>query len=365
MDMQTTDKKKALVAMSGGVDSSVTAKLLIGQGYDCTGINMRLFSDPRAEACGKSCCSMKDAQDAARVADALGMPFYIEYCTEEFRRFVMDKFVRAYLHGITPNPCIDCNRFLKFDLLLDKALSHGCDYIATGHYARILYDGESGRFTLHKALDPARDQSYVLYMLTQQQLGHILFPLGEMYKRDVRKLAEEDGFSNADKPDSQDICFVPDGHYSDFITSYTGKRLLPGDFVDEEGHVLGRHKGLARYTIGQRRGLGIASERPWYVKAFDMEKNEVILAREEALFHKTLTACEFQWLSIAKPSSSVRCLAKIRYRHTEQEAEVFVTGKDEVKVVFDEPQRAITRGQAVVLYDGTMVLGGGTITGCE
>ena len=271
----------------------------------------------------------------------------------------MDRFAEAYEQGRTPNPCIDCNRYLKFRRLYDRAALMGCDAIATGHYARI--ERENGRYLLKKAVDLSKDQSYVLYMLTQEQLAHTQFPLGTLHKAEARALAERQGFFNARKPDSQDICFVPDGDYAAFIRRHTGKEDVPGDFVDEAGRGLGRHRGITHYTIGQRKGLGVSSNEPLYVKAIDPEKNQVILSGNDALFSRKLTAGAFNWIAWDVPPRQFRCSAKARYRHPEQPCQVTLREDGTAEVLFDQPQRAITPGQAVVLYDGDTVLGGGTI----
>ena len=255
--------KKAIIAMSGGVDSSVAAYLMVQQGYDCAGATLKLYDNPQCSYPGhRACCTPSDTEDARSVAARLGMLYYVFPMQEKFHQSVIDKFADTYLHGGTPNPCIDCNRFLKFSALLDKARELGCEYIASGHYARREQDPKTGRFLLRKGLDPTKDQSYVLYAMTQDQLAHTLFPLGTYTKKEIREIAQEQGFINADKPDSQDICFVPDGDYATFIEQYTGEASEPGDFVDKEGKVLGRHKGQIHYTIGQRRGLGIAARNP-------------------------------------------------------------------------------------------------------
>ena len=352
--------KKALIAMSGGVDSSVAAYLMQQQGWDCAGATMTLY---RNEDIGlsrsRTCCSLDDVEDARSVAYKLKMPYYVFNFSDEFRCQVMDRFTDAYEQGRTPNPCIDCNRYLKFRRLYDRAALMGCDAIATGHYARI--EQENGRYLLKKALDTSKDQSYVLYMLTQDQLAHTCFPLGTLRKTEARKIADSQGFFNARKPDSQDICFVPDGDYAAFIRRHTGKEDIPGDFVDETGRVLGRHKGITHYTVGQRKGLGVPSNQPLYVKAIDPVRNRVVLSGNDALFSRQLTAGDFNWIAWDEPPRQFRCSAKARYRHPEQPCGVSVREDGTVEVTFDQSQRAITPGQAVVLYDGDTVLGGGTI----
>ena len=352
--------KRAIIAMSGGVDSSVAAALMKEQGYDCIGATMKLFQNEDVGVSREhSCCSLDDVADARSVAYALDMPYYVFNFADRFREDVIDRFVQAYETGCTPNPCIDCNRYLKFRHLYDRAALLGCDTIATGHYARI--ERENGRYLLKKALDASKDQSYVLYMLTQEQLAHTQFPLGSLHKAETRQLADSLGFFNARKPDSQDICFVPDGDYAAFIRRHSGKADTPGDFVDESGRILGRHKGIAHYTIGQRKGLGIPFNQPLYVKAIDLKSNQVILSGNDALFSQQLTGENFNWIAWEAPPRQFRCSAKIRYRQTEQPCEVTVEEDGSVQVLFDRPQRAITPGQAVVLYDGDTVLGGGTI----
>ena len=352
--------EKVLIAMSGGVDSSVAAYLMKQRGCDCVGVTMRLFSnDDIGLSREKSCCSLDDVQDARSVAAKLAIPYYVFNFTGDFKSQVIDRFTSAYACGQTPNPCIDCNRYLKFERLYERAQLMGCDAVVTGHYARI--GQENGRFVLKKALDASKDQSYVLYSLTQEQLAHTRLPLGEFEKTDTRCIAEELGFFNARKPDSQDICFVPDGDYAAFIERTTGKTYPEGNFVDEQGNVLGRHRGIIHYTVGQRRGLGIAAETPLYVKRIDPERNEVVLCRDEALYSRALTAKELNWMAFDTPPQTFRASAKIRYRHTEQPCTVTALPGGRVAVEFDEPQRAATPGQAVVFYDGDTVLGGGVI----
>ena len=351
---------KVLIAMSGGVDSSVAAFLMKDAGCQCIGATMKLFHN---EDIGvkrtKTCCSLEDVEDARSVAFRLGIPYYVFNFSDDFKGQVIDRFISSYEHGATPNPCIDCNRYLKFERLYERARILGCDAIVTGHYARI--ERENGRWLLKKALDESKDQSYVLYSLTQEQLAHTRFPLGALHKSETRRIAEEQGFYNANKPDSQDICFVPDGDYAAFIARYTGHSCPAGDFVDESGHVLGRHKGIVHYTVGQRKGLGIAADAPLYVKRIDAKENRVVLGGNESLFSRDLTARDFNWIAYDTPPRELRVTARVRYHQREQAASVTVLEDGRVQLLFDEPQRAITPGQAVVLYDGDTVLGGGTI----
>ena len=352
---------KTLIAMSGGVDSSVAAYLIKSQGYDCIGCTMKLYdNEDIGISHNRTCCSLDDVEDARSVAYKIGMPYYVFNFKDGFREKVIEKFVRCYESGDTPNPCIDCNRYMKFDKLYERARLLGCEYIATGHYARI--EEYNGQYVLRKAIDETKDQSYVLYSLTQEQLAHTLFPLGSMRKPEVREIAEKNGFINADKPDSQDICFVPNGKYAEFLEHFTGKNYPAGYFVSEDGTVLGEHQGIIRYTVGQHKGLGISSEEPLYVKEINTKENTVTLCKEQELYSKEVIVRDINWIAGEAPKGEIRCKAKVRYRQKEQWATVMLIGETTVKIVFDEPQRAITPGQAAVLYNGDIVLGGGTIS---
>lgn len=350
--------KKAIIAMSGGVDSSVAAFLMKSQNYQCIGATMKLYDNEDIGLSGeRTCCSVDDIDDARAVANKLGIPYYVMNFKEEFDKKVIDKFVSTYEAGGTPNPCIDCNRYLKFEKLMQRMQELDFDYVVTGHYADIV--NENGRYLLKKGKDLSKDQSYVLYSLTQYQLAHTLFPLGKYSKDEIRAIAEKNGFVNAKKKDSQDICFVPDGDYASFIERYTGQIYPEGDFVDKMGNIIGRHNGMIRYTIGQRKGLGLSIGHPVYVCAKNIEKNQVVVGNNDDLFSNHLTAENFNWI-IEKPKESITCMAKTRYNMKEVPCTAYVNG-DSVEVEFVNPVRAVTTGQAVVLYDGDYVLGGGTI----
>ncbi len=348
---------RALIAMSGGVDSSVAAMLM--DGWDRIGCTMRLFDADLSESEHHStCCSLEDVEDARAVCRRLGIPYYVFNFKDDFRTKIIDKFVDSYRCGITPNPCIDCNRYMKFDKLYDRARALSCDAVVTGHYARI--EQLDGRYVLKKALDPMKDQSYVLYTLTREQLSRTRFPLGVLTKDEVRACAAEHGFVNAKKPDSQDICFVPDGDYAAFIERYIGPQP-PGDFVTPDGAVVGRHRGITHYTLGQRKHLGLSLGKPVFVTDIDPIENTVTVGDERYLFDDTAVITDVNWVSIDPPDRPFRCRAKTRYRQTEQPCLVTPNPDGTVTLLFDAPVRAITPGQAAVLYDGELVLGGGVI----
>ena len=351
-----------MIAMSGGVDSSAAALLMLEAGYECIGVTMQLFHNedagiPRE----KSCCSLSDVMDAKLVSSKLGMLHYVFNFSDKFRETVMTRFSQSYEKGATPNPCIDCNRFLKFDAMVQRMHEMNFDYVVTGHYARTEFDETSGRYLLKKGIDETKDQSYVLYSLTQEQLKHIRFPLGTYHKTEIRAIAEKAGFVNAHKKDSQDICFVPDGDYAGFLERFTGKTYPAGDFVDTSGIVLGQHRGIIHYTVGQRKGLGISAKYPLYVQEIRTDTNQVVLGKNEELFSDSLTADDVNLISVDNLTEPLKCSAKIRYRHPEQPCTAWQTDDGILHVRFDAPQRAITRGQAVVLYQGETVVGGGTI----
>lgn len=350
---------KALIAMSGGVDSSVAAYLMKERGFSCTGVTMRLLG-----CLGEALSSAKSdtsVDDACAVAKRLAIPFETVNFSADFRQTVIEAFINAYAAGRTPNPCVVCNRLIKFGKLLSHAAEIGCDFVATGHYARIARDERTGRFILKKAVDLTKDQSYFLYSLTQKQLAHILFPLGELDKTTVRAVAAENGFSNAHKHDSQDICFI-DGSYTDFIESIAQKPFPRGSFIDKDNNILGTHGGIIRYTIGQRKGLGVSFGEPMYVTSINAQNNTVTLGKHEELFSKRLIAENLNLVSVSEISSPQKLKARVRYRHTEQCATVTQLSESKALVEFDEPQRAVTPGQSVVFYDGDVVVGGGTIS---
>lgn len=339
---------KAIIAMSGGVDSSVAALLMKEAGYECAGSMMKLNSQT-------------DPTDAERIAERLQMPFYLLDFSEKFNKYVIESFIKTYEQGQTPNPCIECNRRLKFGLMLDEVKKLGGDVLVTGHYAKVEFDEKLNRWLLKKAADETKDQSYVLYMLTQEQLKHIRFPLGGLPKTEVRKIAENNGFINANKKDSQDICFIPDGDYVGFIERYTGKSFPNANFIGKDGRDFGKSKSIINYTVGQRKGLGIAYTKPLYVCEIDAEANRVILGDNEDLFTDELTADNVNIITCDNLYEPVRVYAKVRYRHKAQPALAWQTEDGLLHIKFDAPQRAVTKGQAVVLYDGDTVVGGGKI----
>lgn len=354
------NNKKAIVAMSGGVDSSVAALLAVRAGWDCIGVTMKLFGGGADEPDSK-CCSVDDAEDARSVANRLGMPFYVFNFKREFREGVIDRFTRYYLSGRTPNPCVDCNRVMKFGKLFARADELGIDYVVTGHYARVEYDEAAGKYLLKRAVNPEKDQSYVLYSLTQEQLARVKFPLGGLSKDEVRRIAEENGFVNAHKPDSQDICFIPDGDVFGAVNRYSGVAPEPGDFLDTSGKVIGRHEGICKYTVGQRKGLGIAAGEPLYVRSINAKDNTVTLCRGDELFSGSAEVKEINWCSGEAPSEPFCCGVRIRYRAPITRATVTPRGDGGASVKFETPQRAVTPGQAAVFYEGETVLGGGEI----
>lgn len=363
--------KKVLVAMSGGVDSAVAPILLLKEGYECIGVTMILHKDKygsQPTACGNK----QDVEDAAGIAKSLGMDHYVLDLSREFDEEVVNRFIRAYEEGLTPNPCLYCNRTFKFGRLLDFADEKGCDYIATGHYARI--EEREGRYLLKKGLDPGKDQSYVLYQMSQDLLKRCLFPLGSLNKAKVREIAEAHHLINADKADSQDICFVPDGDYVSFIERHENKLYPPADLIGSDGRLLGRKKPALAYTVGQRRGLGIAAQRPLYVCGKDMKKNQVYLGSNEDLMSESLIAYNWNWIIDEKEAlkKTLPVEVKIRYNSKAVGAKIMpmeetsgepYSGK--LRVVFDQAQRAVAPGQAVVAYQGDILIGGGTIISGE
>ncbi len=357
---------KIMAAMSGGVDSAVAAFILKENGYICQGVTLKLFEDSDTGIFDeRNCGSDEDINDAKKVCDRLGMSHSVLYLRDKFKRCVMDDFADKYYSGLTPNPCIECNKHIKFTSILDEADKAGFTHIATGHYCSIIFDEGSGRYLIKKAVDEGKDQTYVLYGLSQETLSRTLFPLGGMTKAEVRKIAEEHGFINARKKDSQDICFIKDGNYRRFLEYHTGRPLSEGDFILPDGSFIAKHKGTPCYTIGQRKGLGIAFEHPLYVISKDAENNTVTVGKEELLFTDRVIVEDVNFIAIPSLSTPMKATAKLRYHQSESECKIHPLGENKVLLEFDKPQRAVTPGQAAVFYCDDIVLGGGTIANSE
>ncbi|MDR3239408.1 MAG: tRNA 2-thiouridine(34) synthase MnmA [Clostridiales bacterium] len=361
-------KKKVVVGMSGGVDSSVAAWLLLEQGYEVVGVTMQVWPDVRPDVRPDEypddqpdggCCGLSAVEDARRVADCLGIPYYVLNFKRVFQRYVIEDFIRAYTRGLTPNPCIACNRYVKWESLLNKAMQLGADYIATGHYARVVRHPRTNRLCLRVSATQEKDQTYALYSLTQEQLARTLTPAGDYTKTEIRALAERLELPVAHKPDSQEICFVPDGDYAAFIRDNTDAPMEPGDFLSADGQVLGRHKGLIHYTVGQRKGLGSFGKR-MYVKRLDRDRNAVVLAEENQIFERELLAGDVRWMAFEPFAGEEALLGKIRYGSQAADCQIRLEGTN-IRCRFRTAQRAVTPGQAAVFYDGEYLACGGTI----
>ncbi len=360
--MTENRQERVLVAMSGGVDSSVAALVLRDAGFDVEGVTLKLFDNADVfDEQESTCCSLKDAEDARQVCLDLGLSHFVYNFSKTFNHDVIDRFCNSYLSGETPNPCINCNRYVKFAALQERRRELGYDYVATGHYARRCYNAETGRFELKRALDDNKDQSYVLFHLDQDTLAHMVFPLGDYTKPQVRALAEEHGFGNAHKSESQDICFVPDGDYASFIAKRTNASFEPGDIVNREGKVLGRHSGLIHYTVGQRKGIGVAAPEPLYVFAKDAASNRLVVDTHANTLCSSIVVHDVNFIARAELAAPERFLVKTHYRQTARPALVTQTGPDRITIEFETPQRACAPGQAAVVYDGDSVVCGGTI----
>ncbi|OON96320.1 MAG: tRNA 2-thiouridine(34) synthase MnmA [Epulopiscium sp. Nele67-Bin005] len=353
--------KKVVVGMSGGVDSSVVAYLLQQQGYEVIGMTMQIWQKDEEAEREDMCCGLSAVDDARRVCHKLGIPHYVLNFRDEFKSKVIDYFIDEYGKGRTPNPCIACNRYVKWESMLYKALQLGADYIATGHYAKIIYNEETQRYSLKQAKTIAKDQTYALYNLTQYQLAHTLMPLGDYTKDEVREIASQIGLAVANKPDSQEICFVPDNDYANYIKEETGTIYPEGNFIDKDGNVIGKHKGIIHYTIGQRKGLGLSLGKPAFVLNINADTHNVTIGDNDDLFTNTVYAKKVNFMPFEKLEGEKSLSAKIRYSHSPSKCSIKMIDDENLECIFEEPQRAVTAGQAIVFYDGEEVVGGGTI----